>query len=200
MALVREKLPIGVGRMLIHPTTSTLRDLVGLDTVAYGGTIGTGWVDLEETEGGITLTVTRDETEQTSDQDQDPFLILTTARRVEMNTTLLAMTLRNLAYATGMGAYSSAPATATVTGHETWKIEGTETSAKDFCLLMEVPVFGGGVARVLFPIGHPTSNISVAFQKSATAKLPFSARALVDKGVTPSVTAVGRRVIPVGGV
>ncbi len=175
-------------------TTSTA---LPADTVLYGTTWGSTWVDRGFTQEGIELGITVDRSEIMVDQQLDPVLMPITSRDVSLKSNLAQMNANNLLLGTGQGAITTTAAASGVRGHDDYDLAAT---VSDSYSSWGIDIQNDGdteAVRIFVPKGIAIGGPSLKFGDPAhNAKIPIEIRALPDTGRSPVAILKVRDIIP----
>lgn len=161
------------------------------------------WTNLGYTMDGVTLTISTEYSELSTDQLADIPARRITQRTMVLSTNLAEPTLENLQYALNKaGTFSAAASTAaaSTSGTDTWEPdEGLTTTHPTYAaLLFDGVAPGGFVRRVIVRKGLQTGEIEAAYTKDGQTVFPveFSAH-YVSNSIKP-YKVIDQTAVPTG--
>jgi hypothetical protein len=181
--------------------TALAGNVLPADTVVWGASWGSGWVQLGYTENGLTVSLNIPRTDINVDQELDPVLRIATGRDMRMTTDLAEMTALNLQTASGVGTITTVAAVGSTPGpaargHDQLDISSSVTEVFN-SIGFDIKTPGDGEAfRVLGYKCLAVGNISMAFRATAAAVAHLEAAVLPDSLTSPSRVLALRDIFP----
>lgn len=166
------------------------------DTILWGASPGTGWVEAGLTVGGLNVSINIPRTEVRVDQLLDPVLRIPTGRDMRMTSDLAEVTAANIQTASGVGSITTVAAISGTRGHDQLDV-GASVAEIYNSILFDIKAQGDGEAfRILGYKALNVGNVTMAFRDTAAAVVHLEAGLLPDTSTNPVRIMSIRDVIP----
>jgi hypothetical protein len=176
----------GVGELYLAP--------VGTAFPAVDAVPGASWIDLGNTQDGVTVTADQDITEIRVDQETGPVKATRSEESLVIATKLAAMTLENLAYVLGNTVTDTPPGAGTIGTREVGMYRGQAVTT--YALLFRgVSAYGNYPAQYEVPMGYFGGSAESEYTKDGNAGIPCEFHALVDPNAATAAEKFGTLVM-----
>jgi hypothetical protein len=172
----------GVGELYLAPAGTAFPDV--------NATPGASWIDLGNTQDGVTVTADQDITEIRVDQETGPVKATRAEENLVIGTKLAAATLENLAYVLGNSVIDTPPGVGTIGTREVGMYRGQVV--KTYALLFRgVSAYGDYPAQYEVPLGYFGGASESEYTKDGNAGIPVEFHALVDPNAATDAEKFG---------
>lgn len=176
---------VGVGTLYVGPAQETEPDL---DATPAGN-----WVDLGETDGGVTITPTQSTTTFNTDQTTAAVKAIRTSESLTVETNLAQVTLERLAEVLSQTVVDTPPTTADIGTREIPLYRGPDVTVKALLFRGNSP-YGDFPAQYYIPYGFFDGDTGQAYTKEGKTLIPIAFMALADPNAASASAKFGRYV------
>ena len=173
---------VGVGTLYIAP--------VGTAMPALTATPSGAWVSLGETDGGVTITKTRNREKFSSDQRTGTVKAVQTEEGLTVEVALHEATLENMAYAMDNAVSVTAAGSGTI-GKKTLKLHSGAGVTEYALLFRGNSPYGNYPGQYCLPRGYMDDDVESEFVKDGKTLIPIKFEALEDLNASTEADRFG---------